>query len=575
MEDQFTYQDFDLLIEPDPPGGYRARALRSPAGESAAVQFTLPFSPMELENFALRVGRPRRATRGPGRPETAPLKDFGAKLYNAVFQNELRDTLVRSISLTSTQGAGLRLRLRLTDTPELAELPWEFIYDPRHSRFLAQSRRTPLVRYLDLPDPPHPLAVDGPLRLLVMVSSPATYPELNVEQEWRLLTEALTDQLEEGRVIVERLEANMGMLRRRLRREAFHMFHFIGHGHFRPDWGDGVLVMEDAVGRPHEVTGEELGGLLNEYDPTRLAVLNACEGARNDASDPFAGVAQSLIQQGLPAVVAMQYEITDDAAIIFARELYGAIADGLQLEAALAEARGAIRDEGNPTEWGTPVLYSRAPDGRLFDLARQSQIVEVERQVSDESGGKLRMRAEAAEKFALAEDSEDRGDTTTAAQLREQAGALLEAAEPIASEYRNARLSMPEGRERTRAMESIMDRARELAGQGAFQPSEIISWLRDGSDEQRIIALAMMQAQPTLREFDALLATIKDPRSAFEQYHAMLLAKQMLDDLDVEQRQSLAEVLKDEQSMRFPFDRGRRRLSQAILDSSETYLNNT
>ena len=97
MEDQFTYQDFDLLIEPDPPGGYRARALRSPAGESAAVQFTLPFSPMELENFALRVGLSRRATRGPGRPETAPLKDFGAKLYNAVFQNELRDILQRVI----------------------------------------------------------------------------------------------------------------------------------------------------------------------------------------------------------------------------------------------------------------------------------------------------------------------------------------------------------------------------------------------------------------------------------------------------------------------------------------------
>ena len=101
-------------------------------------------------------------------------------------------------------------------------------------------------------------------------------------------------------------------------------------------------------------------------------MLNACEGARSDASDPFAGVAQSLIQQGLPAVVAMQFEITDDAAIIFARELYGAIADGYPLEAALAEARGAIRDEGNLTEWGTPVLYSRAPDGRLFDLTRRA-----------------------------------------------------------------------------------------------------------------------------------------------------------------------------------------------------------
>lgn len=100
-------------------------------------------------------------------------------------------------------------------------------------------------------------------------------------------------------------------------------------------------------------------------------MLNACEGARSDASDPFAGVAQSLIQQGLPAVVAMQYEITDDAAIIFAHEFYGAIADGYPLEAALAEARGAIRDAGNLTEWGTPVLYSRAPDGRLFDRTTQ------------------------------------------------------------------------------------------------------------------------------------------------------------------------------------------------------------
>ena len=120
-----------------------------------------------------------------------------------------------------------------------------------------------------------------------------------------------------------------------------------------------------------------------------------------------------------------------------------------------------------------------------------------------------------------------------------------------------------------------MDRARELAAQGAFQPSEVINWLRDGSDEQRITALAMMQAQPALWEFDAVLAAIRDPRSAFEQYHAMLLAKQMLDDLSVEQRQGLAEVLKDERSMRFPFDRGHRRLSQAILDSSETYPRNT
>src|SRR5262249_39355584 len=120
-------------------------------------------------------------------------------------------------------------------------------------------------------------------------------------------------------------------------------------------------------------------------DATRLAVLNACEGARSGTSDPFAGTAQSLIQQGLPAVVAMQFEITDDAAIIFARELYAAIADGYPLEAALAEARGAIRDAGNLTEWGTPVLYSRAPAGPLFSLTGQARISDPARPVKEET----------------------------------------------------------------------------------------------------------------------------------------------------------------------------------------------
>jgi hypothetical protein len=386
MARQFIYQDFDLLIEPGPPGSYQARVLRSPAGESAPMQFKLPFTQVEVENLVLKVGLARRRTRGPGRPESAPLKDFGGKLYGAVFQEELRDLLRNSLTQTRTRKEGMRLRLRLANVPELADLPWEFLYDPRLNRFLARSSHTPLVRYLDLPDPPQPLSVTGPLRLLVMISSPSGYPPLDVEQEWSLLNEALARQQEEGRVVIERLPATMSGLRRRLRQEEFHIFHFVGHGFYNPEWGDGALVMEDRHGRPHEVPGEELGGLLNEYDLTRLAVLNACEGARGSVSDPFAGVAQSLIQQGLPAVVAMQFAITDDAAIIFARELYAAIADGYPLEAALAEARGAILDEGNLTEWGTPVLYSRAPDGRLFDLPALDQIrEEAERQPREEA----------------------------------------------------------------------------------------------------------------------------------------------------------------------------------------------
>ena len=117
------------------------------------------------------------------------------------------------------------------------------------------------------------------------------------------------------------------------------------------------------------MTGTRPRVLLHDHDPLRLVVLNSCEGARADPSDPFAGTAQSLIRQGIPAVVAMQFEITDPAAISLASELYAAVADGYPLDAALAEARKAIWADGNQVEWATPVLHLRAPDGRIFDVA--------------------------------------------------------------------------------------------------------------------------------------------------------------------------------------------------------------
>jgi hypothetical protein len=63
----------------------------------------------------------------------------------------------------------------------------------------------------------------------------------------------------------------------------------------------------------------------------------------------------------------MQFEITDDAAIVFAQEFYAAIADGLPVDAAIGEARRAIFGQGNDIEWATPVVYLRG-NGRLFDV---------------------------------------------------------------------------------------------------------------------------------------------------------------------------------------------------------------
>lgn len=180
-------------------------------------------------------------------------------------------------------------------------------------------------------------------------------------------------------------------------------------------------------------------------------------------------------------------------------------------------------------------------------------------------GTKLKMRALAAEKFALAEDSEDRGDSVTAAKLRAEAQALLEAAGPIAAEYRTVRGSMRPGPERTMAMERVVARARKLAGEQNFDPDVVIRWLREGDDEERVTALAMMQARPELRDFEAVLIAIKHSRTPFEQYHALLLADVMLDELRADDKRRLAEIVESIRSRRFRADTDRWRLSEQIL----------
>jgi hypothetical protein len=180
-------------------------------------------------------------------------------------------------------------------------------------------------------------------------------------------------------------------------------------------------------------------------------------------------------------------------------------------------------------------------------------------------GTKLKMRAAAAEKFALAEDSENRGDRVTAAKLRAEAQALLEAAGPIAAEYRTVRGSMPAGPARTMAMELVVARARKLADEQTFDPAEVLRWLREGNDEERVTALAMMQAKPELRNFDSVLTAIKRARTPFEQYHALLLADMMLDDLDAGDKQLLVEVVKGVRDQRFRRDTDRWLLSERIM----------
>jgi len=109
-----------------------------------------------------------------------------------------------------------------------------------------------------------------------------------LEEQIRLLLqhrlEDLTRELQQGAVEIDWLEQpTLQALQRGLRRADYHVFHYVGHGGYDRGSDDGVLALEDGTGRSRLVSGMELGTILADEMTLRLAVLNACEGARSSA----------------------------------------------------------------------------------------------------------------------------------------------------------------------------------------------------------------------------------------------------------------------------------------------------
>jgi hypothetical protein len=361
------YDELKVRIEPAGEGEYHVVAFAADGG-TATGDFTSPISALELDNFILRVARPRARSYRSSQMEEA--KQLGSSLFEQLMAEDVGDLYHGARRVAESQKRGLRISLSMTGAPELLEIPWELLYDPSEAFFLSQSIYTPVVRSLDLKSPRPTPSVTLPLQVLAMVSAPQGFPALDTGAERAKLQQALAPLVDSGAVKLDWLDTGtLTELDRRIaNRDELHVIHYIGHGAYDERSQGGILVFEDERGGPHEVTGDELAGYMRDEKSLQLVVLNSCEGARGSHVDPFSGVASALLRCGIPAVVGMQAEITDEAAITFSDRLYTALAQGFPIDAAIGQSRRAIFAAGKDVEFGTPVLFMRVTDGRIFDI---------------------------------------------------------------------------------------------------------------------------------------------------------------------------------------------------------------
>src|SRR3979490_2473958 len=128
------YLNFDVVIERRGEG-FRARVSNSPFGD-AFTDFAQPLTDKDFRGFA--GGRTRSRKKQDDPPVASAPKDVGTRLFTAAFGGRVGMSLTRTLAEAVRTGRdGARIRIDLREAGELADAPWELLYDPDRQQYLA------------------------------------------------------------------------------------------------------------------------------------------------------------------------------------------------------------------------------------------------------------------------------------------------------------------------------------------------------------------------------------------------------------------------------------------------------
>ena len=355
------YTNFDITISGDRPPHAVLAAYRGLSGASTFNQDAL--HPVWQEYLA-RLGDPYQ-THG-----EQLLAEIGSRLFAEMIREHVRDLWSQARS-DLDDGARLRLRLIL-HPPAVAALPWETLHDPRRNQSFAADARISLVRTQNqVSYVARPRALEATLPLTVLLATIETEDGLAAHLENEQIRAAIAE-LSSGRVHLDQLDGRVTIqqLRERLLTSRPDILHVVGHGN-----EDGLLLWADDA--PTLVSAATLSAVLQQAESVKLAFLNACLAGQVDSTRPFAGIAHQLLQTGLPAVIAMRYEILNRPAVTFAESVYEALVTGPcrgHIDAAVSMARNNLYiNDPNRVDYATPILWLNAESGRIMRFEDDEQ----------------------------------------------------------------------------------------------------------------------------------------------------------------------------------------------------------
>lgn len=350
-------------------------ALRRLDGQTAAVE--LRFSPPGSDGD-VRLGDEASASFVLDQLEALAYDtgEYGALLGRCLLAGPVGEAFAKARQDADSAGAPLRVRLFVAPTAErLHALRWEALRDPTGGASLLTNQNVLFSRYLASRDwRPVGVAPKSDLDAVVLVANPKGLGE------WQPGGQALAPvdvagELARARAglgtmpVVELADPGTATLDGLVKALASgpEVLYLACHGFLAG--GEPQLLLEGEDGTAVRVGGAELLARLAELPVLpRLVVLASCQsGFGDDATSvdggALAGLGPRLAEIGVPAVVAMQGNVSMATVAAFMPAFFAELDRDGQIDRAMAVARGAVRER---PDWWMPVLFMRLKSGRLW-----------------------------------------------------------------------------------------------------------------------------------------------------------------------------------------------------------------